>query len=1007
VRIHLKHVRSRDPVYQILQLNGKKVVLEVDTGSPDNFCTQSVWKKLGKPKLGACHYEYIGAAGKPLSVLGTFVTKGKVDETRSADIEVNVCREDLNLLGRSGIRALRLDVNRLLREGSPPQNDARSVKVVDATKTNVDSPRKALEDDCLRLCQKFPDVFKAELGCLKDFELEVKFKPDAEPTFCKPRTVPFALLDDLNAAYDAGIKRGIWEPVQFCDSGTPVVPVRKALLPGQKKAKLRVCGDYSVAVNSQLETHRHPIPRIDDLMQKLGGHYCYTKIDLADAYNQIKLAPESQKRLALSTHRGVLLQKRLPFGISSAPGYFQEVMDQLTRDLQGVAVYLDDIIVSGTTADEHLQNLRALLQRLHDKGLRCRLEKCAFAQQSVEYLGHRLTEKGIEKGPKVNAVLDMPDPKNAAEIRSFLGSVQFYGKFIKNMASLTEPLTRLTRKGESWRWDAEQKAAFRQLKEALSDDSVLMQFDPTKDVGISCDASEVGIGAVLFHRMDDGSERPIANRSKTLTKTQRGYSQIQKEALAIMFALEKYHQFLYGRKFILVTDHKPLVAIFGKKRGVPLLAANRLARWALTLSQYDYTVEFRKTEDHGNADALSRLPMGDDQVFDREEDTADTAMVCTINTINLQVDAAKPKVLQNESAKDPVLSKVMRYAREGWPSEADEAVRPYKKLRDSLTTENGCLFHGSRLVIPSKLRPKVLELIHTGHFGMQRMKQLARTAVYWPRIDDDIEQEVRMCETCAEYQNRPAKPANHPWMLPEKPWSRVHVDHAIDFMGCNWLVVVDAYSKYPCVHSAGSTSTKATIAQLEEDFAHFGNPHTLVSDNATTFKSEEFQAWCTKKGITHLTGAPYHPATNGAAERLIQSFKQSLRKSKLLPKAAAQEFLQQYRRTPLEQGLSPSELLNGRQIRTELDALIPSPAHAAQGKQAREATASQQDETTRMAAVTYAYSVGSPCYALYCGPRRTKDPRWVAAVVTKVFGTRTVNVRVVPKGPVWREDHRA
>ena len=191
----------------------------------------------------------------------------------------------------------------------------------------------------------------------------------------------------------------------------------------------------------------------------------------------------------------------------------------------------------------------------------------------------------------------------------------------------------------------------------------------------------------------------------------------------------------------------------------------------------------------------------------------------------------------------------------------------------SLSTANGCLLYGSRVVIPPSLRPQVLQLLHLGHFGMQRMKQLARTAVYWPRIDADIVDLCHQCTACAEHQIKPPKPANHPWMLPEKPWSRVHVDHAINILGSNWLVTIDAYSKYPCIHPTTSTSTKSTTELLEQDFAHFGYPHTIVSDN---FASEEFQAWCRERGTTHLTGAPYHPATNGAAERLVQTFKQAL-----------------------------------------------------------------------------------------------------------------------------------
>ena len=392
-----------------------------------------------------------------------------------------------------------------------------------------------------------------------------------------------------------------------------------------------------------------------------------------------------------------------------------------------------------------------------------------------------------------------------------------------------------------------------------------------------------------------------------------------------------------------------------------------------------------------------------DTSFDGEEMEDDVDSVCLVRTISRQINPDNPLLVVRETAKDPILAQVIRFVKEGWPHAFSEELKDFKKLENSLSTENGCVFYGLRVIIPSTLRNHILKLLHLGHFGVQRMKQLARSTVYWPRIDFDIEDLCRKCTSCGQFQNKPDKPSIHPWMMPEKPWSRLHLDHAINFLGRNWLVLVDAYSKYPCIHSTASTSSKSTTAILEQEFAHFGYPHTLVTDNATTFMSQEFQAWCKQRGIVHLTGAPYHPATNGAAERLIQSFKQALRKSSLPPKEALQEFLMQYRRIPFASGLSPSELLNGRRIRTKIDTLVPSIPHLLQGRQSRQASKhSNAEDSEVVSKVEHHYSLGDPCYALYFGPRRDRDPRWVPAIVTKVHGTRSVNVRVIPRGPTWR-----
>ena len=643
----------------------RDIKFEIDSGASDTFCCEATWQTLGKPTLQPVSVQYQVAEGSPLPVVGQFQSTASIDG-KSPDVTFPVIVTkvpNLNLLGR--LAMMKLKLTNLTDHFRENLSCAESTATIEHVTTS--GPENSLDAACI----------------------DIRFKPEAKPIFKKPRPVPFSILQDLNEAYEAGIKRGVWELTDFNSYGTPVVPIRKSPLPGQAKASIRVCGDYSVTVNSQLEDHRQPIPLPEDLMRKLGRGYCFSKIDLANAYNQICLSPDSQKKLALSTHKGVLLQKRLPFGIKSAPGYFQEIMEQLTQNLRGVAVYFDDILVSGDNAKDHLMNLRALFKRLEEKGLRCNREKCVFAQVSIDYLGHTLSSRGIAKGSKVDAILEMPTPKNISTLKSFLASVQFYSKFLPPYFSeITEPLYKLTRKGQQWKWGEEEATSFKEIKRLLCTETVLAHYDPSLPLGLSCDASECGIGAVLFHRFADGSERPILNISKILSATQRRYSQIQKEALSLVYALKKFHQFLYGRKFIVVTDHKPLVTLFVPDKGTPAMAANRLARWALLVHQYDYTVEYRRSKDHGNADALSRLPFSNDTSFDGEEMEDDVDSVCLVRTISRQINPDNPLLVVRETAKDPILSQLMRFVKEGWPHAFSEELKDFKKLENSLSTGN-------------------------------------------------------------------------------------------------------------------------------------------------------------------------------------------------------------------------------------------------------------------------------------------------------------------------------
>ena len=346
---------------------------------------------------------------------------------------------------------------------------------------------------------------------------------------------------------------GVLERTDHSDWAAPVVTV-------PKDGQVRICRDYRVTINPVLEIDQYPLPRPEDLFATLAGGKYFSTLDLSHAYNQIFLDEDSRQYLVINTHRGLYRYTRLPFGVASAPSIFQKTMDQILQGLDGVMCYLDDILVCGKTDVEHLDNLRKVLERLQDRGVRVKKSKCSFLKSSVQYLGHRIDAEGIHAtNDKIQAIVNAPVPKNVTELRSFLGLLNYYGRFIPNLASLLHPLNELLCQGTSWTWTKECREAFESAKQKIVAPNVLVHYDSTLPITLAADASVYGLGAVIPHTMSDGSERPIAFVSRTLLSSEKNYSQVEKEALSLIFGVSKFHTYLYGRKFTLITDRKPLV----------------------------------------------------------------------------------------------------------------------------------------------------------------------------------------------------------------------------------------------------------------------------------------------------------------------------------------------------------------------------------------------------------------------------------------------------------------
>lgn len=350
--------------------------------------------------------------------------------------------------------------------------------------------------------------------------------------------------------------------------------------------------------------------------------------------------------------------------------------------------------------------------------------------------------------------------------------VQYYAKFLPNLADHLAPLHQLLKKGTPWTWETIHDSTFNEVKAMLSRDQVLTHFDPTLPISIACDSSSYGLGVVLSRQMPDGQERPIAYASRSLSTTEQRYAQIEREALGLYWGIKKFGLYLEGRRFTLITDHKPLKFIMNPDKAVPVTAAARIQRWSLFLGAFSYQIQYRPTLQHANCDGLSRLPLAERPT----EKADDTAMFYTGIPNTLPVTA---KEVRQATRKDPLLTEVIRFVEEGWTETVPrDELKIFHRRREELTTHLGILMWGSRVVVPEKLQQQLLQVLHEGHIGVVKMKGLARSHMWWPHIDKHIENITKIFPGCQETARTPARPPLHRWEYPARPWQRLHVDFA-------------------------------------------------------------------------------------------------------------------------------------------------------------------------------------------------------------------------------------
>lgn len=949
-----------------VKVNGHPLTMEVDSGAAVSLATEAaVAPLMSSAQLQPSSTVLKTYTGDQIPVKGVLTVDVEYGQQQRPNLSLLVVPGNGPcLLGRDWLGMLQLDW-RNIRHVTP-------------------HPAATLEKRVEGLLQCYPEVFAETLGTITPFMAKLSVNPEAPPKFFKPRPVPFALRDRVGSELDRLEREGVLERTSYSEWAAPVVVVPK------QDGNLRLCGDFKVTINSALDIDQYPLPKPADIFATLSGGQRFTTLDLTHAYNQLQLDEESRKFATINTHQGLYRYTRLPFGIASAPAVFQRTMDAILQGLDGVACYIDDILVTGKTDEEHLARLEEVLKRLHKHGVHVKRAKCQFLKSHVIFLGHRIDAQGIHPTEdKLKAIVEAPAPKNVQELRSFLGLVNYYGKFIQNAATLLAPLNSLLRKEAKWRWSQECQCSFESAKKALISSQVLVHYDPALPIRLIGDASAYGVGAVIAHVLPDGSEHPVAFASRTLTKSERNYAQVEKEALSLIFGVRHFHTYLYGRSFTIVTDHKPLTAILGPKNGIPPLAAARLQRWAWILSAYQYNIEFRPTGEHGNADGLSRLPIPGTVPQDVDADPQ------VFNVSQMQSLPVNVRQLRAATSSDPLLSKVLRYTRGNWPRQVPQCLRPFSDRRNELTVEEGCLLWGIRVVVPQRLRAKLLDELHKDHPGVVRMKSVARSYMWWPGLDKDIQNLVKTCQACQATKGAPPVAPLHPWVWPSRPWQRLHLDFAGPFQGSMFLIGVDAFSKWPEVQVMTTTTASATLDMLRQWFSCHGIPEQVVTDNGTQFTSEAFAIFTKMNGIKHVRSAPYHPASNGLAERFVQSLKRSLQATVKDDRTLIQRlssYLLTYRTTPhATTGVPPCKLLMQRELRTRLSLLQPNPENSVMEKQDRQKSSFDRRSRSRNFVEGDRVMVRD----------FRSGPNWVPAVIVEVLGPVTYIVET-DHGQHWK-----
>lgn len=724
------------------------------------------------------------------------------------------------------------------------------------------------------------------------------------PVVSSSRKIPIKLRpklqEELHRLEKLNIIKRVDEPTDWVSS---IVLVEKP------DGKLRLCIDPQY-LNKAIKRSHFQLPTLEEITSSLSGAKFFSHLDASKAFLMVVLDERSSKLCTFATPFGRFRFLRMPFGLCSASEVFHNAMYKIFC-MDGVELFIDDLLIFGKTKEEHDKRLDAVLRRAAENGVRFNKDKCILRTTEIKYLGHIFDKNGMRPDPdRVSAIKNMPIPNTRKELERFLGMTNYLSRFIPNYANRTEPFRCLLKKNSEFLWHEGYNKNVNALKNSIIKAPTLRFYNPNEPVILSVDASLHGLGACLLQ-----SDRPIAFAARTLTSAETRWAQIEKEMLAIVFGCMKFHQYIYGHECVTVeSDHKPLESIFKKPLNETPV---RLQRMLLRLQKYNLNIKYIPGRFMYIADTLSRSPAGEEC-----NDDTHSKVEIHVNTLydNVNLEKDKLKLIKEQTALDKALCGVIKYCQEGWPHTKHilkSETKPFWAVKEELHIINGIIFRGDRVVIPKNLWQEMLRRVHEGHLGIEKCKRRARDVMWWPGMTTQIEHVVKACDTCSEHlPSQPREPLI-PHELPGRPWENIASD-IFQIRSKYYLLVVDYYSKYVEVYTLPDIRSSTVIDKLKATFARYGIPKKLITDNGLQFMSEEFKQFAKHWEFQHTTSSPYYARSNGFAERNVQTVKRLLEKAKH-DKTDPYLALLNFRNTPISgEEYSPAQLLMGRRLNTRL-----------------------------------------------------------------------------------------